>query len=1002
MLFGQAVTASSTLAGTITDKSGAVILGATVTATENATNTSHTATTNSSGGYRFDVLAPGTYSLKVTMSGFANVAANSVELFVGRTTTQDFSLKPGATSETIEVNAEPPVLDLEKTSIGTEITPSQVEDLPLNGRDFGNLAYLAPGVKPVTPYDPTKQRYATFGINGSNGRNINVTVNGIDDKDGTVGGPVMQLPLEAVKEFNISVQRFSAVNGRSEGAAVNVVTKSGTNAYHGSGYFFDTATALNANDYLNTTNAVTGAATGNPTPQFDRQQFGGSIGGPVRKDKDFLFFTLERLREHTAIPVTSTAFNELSLVKNLGAQPVQSIPTPYFDWRYNGRYDHVFNEKHSFALSYNAQNNTGQNDQSTQTVDATQGNFTNNHLILTNATLSSALTSNLVNAATVGFQYWNNLIDTQKKSPTFNFPDAQFGTNGNVPQQSFQRKFQFKDDIAYQLGKHGLKWGVDYLYEPTLGGYFEFTPVLTWNFFDDPSVILSNTNLYPQGFATPGAVQTVAQAGGDPKFDLSGHMLGLYLQDDFKARPNLTLSLGLRYDHDFGLYGEDFQGNSRTYLALKAINSPFASSIPHEDNLDFSPRLGFAWDVGGTGRHVVRGGYGIYYGQTFENIPLFMMQQSNPTVFATLFSITHSGVTAACSVASCAVPGTNIPLSSYRFGVDPLPVPPGVLTNLPNGSTGRLMDPNFRNPASQQWNLGYAWQLNEASVIELDAIHELAVHEAKTINLNPIDPTTGVRILNTSLAAAGQPTLGSVSNNEAIGRSRYDGLNLSYRRRLSQHFSVDSTYTLSWARGYQGFAGNFGNTAVIPSQPFRSLDYGYVASDERHHLITTGTVQLPWGFQVAPIMQVGSPRPFNATEGITDVLGIGSGNGTFHAIGQASDPLHTLQSTAGMTSAQLRSCLAAGTCSEVHWDTLRGQTFFQLDNRVTKNIKIGERSNLKLMFQAFDITNRANFGNNFGGNIRTSTFGKPTNYITGNGTIVPKSFRGEFGAQFSF
>jgi hypothetical protein len=416
--------------------------------------------------------------------------------------------------------------------------------------------------------------------------------------------------------------------------------------------------------------------------------------------------------------------------------------------------------------------------------------------------------------------------------------------------------------------------------------------------------------------------------------------------------------------------------------------------------------------MGGAGRHVVRGGYGIYYGQTFENIPLFMIQQANPTVFATLFNPSHTGVAATCSVQTCGVPvggGNSIALSNYRFGIDPLPVAPTALTSLPNGSTGRLMDPNFRNPISQQWNLGYAWQLNSASVIELDAIHELAVHEAKTINLNPIDPSINPnqRILQSAFAAAGQPLLSNISNNEAIGRSRYDGLNLSYRRRLYQHFSVDSTYTLSWARSYQGFAGNFGNTAVIPSQPFRSQDYGYVASDERHHLITSGTVDLPWGFQLAPIMQVGSPRPYNATEGITDVLGLGSGNGTFHAIGLSSDPLHTLQSTAGFSSAQLRSCLAAGTCTEVHWDTLRGEAFFQLDNRVTKNIKLGENRNLKLMFQGFDLTNRANFGNNFGGNIRTKsfgipTFGKPTAYITGNGTIVPKSFRAEFGAQFSF
>jgi hypothetical protein len=240
VLFGQAATASSTLAGTVTDRTGAVVVGVTVTATDTATNNTRSATTNSLGGYRFEVLPPGIYSVRAAMAGFSTPTANRVELLVGRTTTQDFTLNPGVTSTTVEVTSEAPLLDQEKTSVGMEITPADVENLPLNGRDFSNLAYLAPGAKATAPWDPTKVRAAGVGINGSNGRNMNITVNGIDDKDNTVGGPVMQLPLEAVQEAVISTQRFSAANGRSEGAAMNVITRSGSNTFHGSGYFFDT------------------------------------------------------------------------------------------------------------------------------------------------------------------------------------------------------------------------------------------------------------------------------------------------------------------------------------------------------------------------------------------------------------------------------------------------------------------------------------------------------------------------------------------------------------------------------------------------------------------------------------------------------------------------------------------------------------------------------------------------------------------------------------------
>src|SRR5215475_10083070 len=240
------------------------------------------------GFYRFDLLSAGVYTVKVSKAGFATVV-QTVELLVGQTTTVNATLSPGAISETVEVTSEAPLVDLAKTSVSQQITPSEVEELPLLGRDVANLAYLAPGVKATDSYDTTKNRYAILSVNGQSGRNVNTTVNGVDNKDNTVGGPVMQLPLEAVQEFVISTQRFSAANGRSEGAAINVITKSGTNQFHGSLYFFDREQQFNALNYFEKT---ANGGDGQKSP-FSRQQFGGPIGGPVRKDQDFLFFTLE-------------------------------------------------------------------------------------------------------------------------------------------------------------------------------------------------------------------------------------------------------------------------------------------------------------------------------------------------------------------------------------------------------------------------------------------------------------------------------------------------------------------------------------------------------------------------------------------------------------------------------------------------------------------------------------------------------------------------------------
>jgi outer membrane receptor protein involved in Fe transport len=784
------VTASGAISGIVKDKNQAAIANATVTITNKSTGRSRTAQTNEGGEYRIDLLPAGRYDIKVAATGFGDVVVENSEVLVGKTNNFDVSMEPGVQTATVTVTAgEGELVSREKTDVSLNITPRDVEDLPLNGRDLGNLAYLAPGAKPVDSYDPTKRRVSVFGINGSSGRNVNVTVNGIDNKDNTVGGPVMQFPLESIQEFVISTARFSAVNGRSEGAAVNVVTKSGATDYHGAAFYFLRDKKLNASEVSPSNTSI------ETKPPFNRKQWGGSISGPLHLPRfgeggpthyetganTFFFFALERQNEATSIPVASDAFAQLLLVQNLGARPATTLPTPYKDWRINARIDHTFNSKHSMFVSYNDQSNSGLNDQATQRVDLTQGNFTTNRLILGNFSLNSSLSSAVVNAFTAGYQYWVNLIDSEEKTETITFPTGiQFGTNVNVPQQSYQIKYQFKDDLSINKGNHTFRTGVDYLWEPKLGGFFEFNPTLEIDFVSLPSQILA----LPQGFSTPGIVGGMTATAGDPYFNLPGgaKMLGLYLQDDWKVRPNLTFNLGLRWDKDFNLIGTEAQGLSRTYLALKAINHPAAASLPKDDSRDFSPRVGFAWDIGSSGKHIVRGGYGLYYGQTFLNIPLFMIQQINPTIFVSVFSIASGDI----------VPGTGIPLSNWRFGIDPLPTIPPPPTQLPDNSTGRIMDPDYQNPLTQQWNVGYAWQLNSYSVLEFEYTHILGLHESKTVNINPTRAmflnSAGQEItsrpLTAALTAAHQPILGRIDLEQSSGRSRYDGMNISYRRRL--------------------------------------------------------------------------------------------------------------------------------------------------------------------------------------------------------------------------
>jgi hypothetical protein len=1007
-MWGQA-TATATLQGTVTDKSQAVIKSAEVTITNKDTGATRTVTTSDTGEYRLDV-QPGTYSIKTKAAGFSVAEVKRVELSVGRTTTQNFTLNPGGVTETVEVTAAAPLVDQTKTDVSANITPQQITDLPLIGRDIADLAYLAPGVKAADSYDPTKNRYAILSVNGHGGRNVNVTIDGVDNKDNTVGGPVMQVPAEAVQEFQVSTQRFSAVNGRSSGAAINVITKSGTNNFHGSAFGFFREQAFNADQQQANGDGTTSSAN----PPYSRQWFGGSFGGPIKKDTLFGFFAFERQREHTSLAESPQAFQELSLVTNLGAQPATVIPTPFFENRLNGRLDWTINSKNSAYLSVTTQANNSLNDQSTSFSDLSAGNFTVNHLQVANLTVNSSLSPTLVNQFTAGFQYWNNLINTNTQSPLFTFPlgqnTIQFGTNANVPQNSIQRKYQFKDDVSKTVGNHTLRTGIDYIWTPFMGGFFEFNPTLEIDFNDVPSAILQGG-----GFGRPGLVNGMTVAVGDPTFIIKdAKQLGLYFQDDWKVTSRLTANLGLRWDKDFDFIGGSKISDSRTFQELQAIApfSPLAAQLVAKQASDyskgFSPRIGLAYDLTGQGKHIVRAGFGMYYDNTFQNIPLFMEQQANSTIFQTAFSISPSDT----------VPGTNILLSDWRFGIDPLPTIPPPSSQLTDGSIGRLMDPNYRTPVTEEFNGGYTWALNEKSAFEVEYVHVLSLHENKTINLDPIIPIDPANItttkknqpggffqpLDAAFQAAGVPVLGSLRDEQSIGRSRYDGLNFSYRQRAFHKTDLTANYTLARAVGYDEDGGSFRYYPRDPQNPLAPNEFGPAFNDERNHVTLAATAHLPWGLEFSPILQAGSARPYNPIAG-TNLLNLGGGSDTNALVVPKNDESNLTafdDPTNGPNKLGAVQCYYSGNCVVAPYNSQRGNPYFNMDARVAKNIKLGEARNLQLMFQAFNLTNHANYGNDFGTVVDSGSFGHPVGFINPTSSLLPRAFTGEFGARFTF
>jgi hypothetical protein len=462
----------------------------------------------------------------------------------------------------------------------------------------------------------------------------------------------------------------------------------------------------------------------------------------------------------------------------------------------------------------------------------------------------------------------------------------------------------------------------------------------------------------------------------------------LYFQDDWKMTHRLTVNLGLRWDKDFDFVGGSDVGNSRTFQELQAA-APFSSLAAllvakkaTDYSKGFSPRVGFAYDLTGRGNQVIRGGFGMYYDNTFQNIPLFMEQQANPTIFQTAFTLNAAGDI---------VPGTGIPLSAWHLG-DPLPTIPPPQAALTPGSIGRLMDPNYRTPVTEEFNGGYTWAINSKTAFEAEYVHVLSLHENKTINLDaniPINPSNIAlgffKPLSAAFASANVPVLGSVRDETSSGRSRYDGLNISLRQRNFHRVDLVANYTLARAVGYDEDGGSFRYYPRDPNRPFAPEDFGPAFNDERHHLTIAATAHMPWGMEFSPILQAGSARPYNATAQSNQLsLGGGSAAGALLAPGCTEQGYYSR------------------TCGLNPIFALRGDPYFDMDMRLAKNIKLGEHRNLQLMFQAFNLTDHANYGNNFGGTVGLASFQHPLGFINPTSSTLPRSFTGEFGARFSF
>ncbi len=1027
---GQVTTGGIT--GRVLDQQQKLVAGATVTATNKGTAATRTTTTNDAGEFSFTELTPGRYEVTVEAPNFSKSVVRDHEVNVGVSRSLNIEMQPGELTAVVEVSADTIAIETTKSDIGGVVTPLEVQNLPLLNRTFAALSVIMPEARPVGNFDPTKTRVGNVAFNGGDGRQVDVNVDGGDNKDNVVGSLLQNFSYESIQEFQVLQHRWTAEQGRAVGGVVNVITKSGSNDFHGSFFANFRDEQWRAFDFFEKQRRAT--TPGFQKPSFSRQEVGGSFGGRIVQDKLFFFGAIERFRERQINALSAVAAAQLPAIPGVGT--VGDIPTPYDDWLATVKIDHRITNNQSMFYRYAYQKNSSPNDQIgvPATADITGGNTNDNklHSFIVNHTWTISPTK--LNQISFHYQDFSNFILGVTDRPNIVFPSVQTGRNANVPQSTLETKYQFRDDFSIAAGNHNWKTGVNYINTKLDGFFFFGAQGHQITFFDDPLVIQNNTNgRYPQGFATRGAVRQITFSDGRGDHTQKIHQLALYIQDDYKIRPNLTLNLGLRWDANIG--NLPTQENNRTILILQQLNHPLARAITGDpDKLrrttpswtEFQPRVGFAWDPTGSARTVIRGGYGIFFDQLFQNLTLFSLTQSNPELFQTALTRVNTAV------------GVG-QLEDFRFGIDPLPQPPPgfSFSNLAVGGFGRINDPDASEPYIQKLSLGFETQLGKDTTLASDYVHTLGLHESRVqvINpriryicdagfpgSNPLSPQcvrgANTRLLDRAFVDAGFPA-GRIEQINMIGttnRSLFDSWTTTLRHR-TRKMLVSASYVLSESVSWGGqpvasYSGN--GIAITPDNQFKREEYGPTRIDERHRVVISGVFNLPWDFQLAPIMQLASARPYSLNLGL-DIDG--DGLATNDRICASTDPAAVFAARGnsaalaalnplGCQQVQVNSVREGFVASGGGFETRSGR-YFNVDLRAQKAFSFGERFKVKAYADFYNLFNTENLSlSNRLGNTPATAGGlfRQANalYGPGFGPPVGRPLTVQFGARLDF
>ena len=566
----SAQTTGATLQGTVADEQGAVLPGATVTVVNVETGWSREAVTDTRGWYRAAALPPGRYEIRTSLQGFVTLVRAGLVLTLGQEATVNLALSLASVAETVTVTADSPLVETTSNAIERTITRTDLDTLPLAGRNFANLATLSPGVAGVGG--------GGVSAGGQTTRSNSFIIDGTSNDDTVVNTQRGGFSLEAVREFAVITNQFSAEYGMASGAIVSVITRSGTNNLQGRVFAFHRDDSFDAQDPFS-------KAQGSGKAPFSQQRYGGFLGGPLIKDRFHYFASYERLREKSTSVITSS----------LVPAGEREEPTTDMGHQYFGKVDRQLNSEHSLAVRYRADSrgSTGNGIGGLNTRE--RGNNTNTLDQDVVGSLTSVLRSNLLNEVRVQFARRSTFSDTQGYSvdgmPQINRPSGNFGKAQNMPQGRDENRYQVVDNFTYTRGAHDLKFGADISFIRA-DSFFPRNRDGNFTFSTDAPFNPADLSTYPTQYVV---------AVLDPNQDLPNDLFSFFAQDQWRLRTNLTFNLGVRYDRERGF-------NKIT-------------GVPDDGN-NFQPRLGFVWDPWNDGRTALRGGYGHYVDQSFLNIQL--------------------------------------------------------------------------------------------------------------------------------------------------------------------------------------------------------------------------------------------------------------------------------------------------------------------------------------------------------------------------------------------